>query len=206
MRRIRVVEVLGNSEGGGATFVMNLIESLEPGRFDVTLIAPEATWLAERCAAARAQYLPMPLMSSRMSRTLRARLATALREAAPDIIHAHGTRAAWYVMGRIPSGERRPAFLYSEHLFSFDARRGVARLPWYAIEWALCRRADAVLTSAPVNARRLLAMGWATPERIGCDRVGFPAESVRRQVEHPAPRALLGVEDGARLVGGVGRL
>ncbi|HEX8732009.1 MAG TPA: glycosyltransferase [Ktedonobacterales bacterium] len=206
MTRIRVVEVLGNSEGGGATFVMNLIESLDPGRFAVTLIAPEASWVAERCAAAGARYLPLPLMSSRISRTLRAQLAAALSEANPDIIHAHGTRAAWYVRSQLPSGADRPLFLYSEHLFSFDARRGLARLPWYAIERTLCRRADAVLTGAPFNARRLLAMGWVTPERIACDRVGFPAADVRGQLEHPVPRALLGVEEGARLVGSVGRL
>ncbi|HEX8995505.1 MAG TPA: glycosyltransferase family 4 protein [Ktedonobacterales bacterium] len=206
MRRIRVAEIVGNSEGGGASFVMNLIESLDLGRFAATLIAPEAAWLAERCAAAGVGYLPLPLMRSRSSRALRARLADYLRAVDADIIHAHGTRAAWYARGLASSGGRGAAFLYSEHLFSFDARRGLARLPWYAIERALCQRADAVLTSAPVNARRLLAMGWVTPERIGCDRVGFPTESVRRQLESPVPRARLGVEESAPLVGCVGRL
>ena len=206
MSRIRVVEVVGNSEGGGANFVMSLIESLDPAQFAVTLIAPESSDLAERCGLAGATYVPAPLMQSRVSRAVRRQLSRILSQARADIIHAHGTRAAWYTSRCLPRDARRTAFFYSEHLFSFDARRALARLPWYAIEYSLCRRADAVLTSTPFNARRLLAMRWLTPERIGCDRVGFPAEKVRAQVESPVPRAALGVAEDAQLVGSVGRL
>jgi glycosyltransferase involved in cell wall biosynthesis len=206
MTRVRVVQIVGNGDGGGTHFVMNLVDSLDPGRFALTVIAPEAKWIAERCAHAGATYAPLPLMQSRTSRGLRGNLVHLLGKSDADVVHAHGTRAAWYASRCLPRMGARPIFFYSEHLFSFDARSGLARLPWYAIERALCRYADVVLTSSPLNARRILAMRWVSPERIGCDRAGFPAAQIQRQIASPVPRHALSVPWDAQLVGSVGRL
>lgn len=206
MSRIRVVEIVGNTDGGGTNFVIDLIDSLDPNRFAVTLVAPQADWIAERCARAGAVYRPLPLMRSRTSRAVRVELARVLAESDANIIHAHGTRAAWYARRCLARSGQHRAFLYSEHLFSFDARRGLARLPWHTVERTLCREADSVLFASPLNARRVLALGWVTAERIGCDRVGYPAAQIRAQLAAPVAREALGVPEDALVVGSVGRL
>lgn len=205
MSRIHVIEVVGNSEGGGTNFVMTLIDSLDPARFALTLVAPEATWLADRCAAAGAAYVPMPFMASRSSHTVRTRLSHLLQETPGHVVHAHGTRAAWYTLHSFPR-PRESAFFYSEHLFAFDARSGLASSPWRAVEHTLCRQADVLLTSCPANMRRVLALNWVPAARIGCDRVGFSAAQVHAQIAHPLSRAALRLPDDALVVGSVGRL
>ncbi len=137
MGAIRVVEVVGNIEGGGTQFVAALLRRMNPSRFQVTLVAPEAPWLADLCADVGAHYRALPLLSSRTNSGVRRRLGIILGVAEPDIVHAHGTRAAWYATRCMPAQLRTPALVYSEHLFSPDARRGLAKLPWYGLEWYL---------------------------------------------------------------------
>src|SRR5215472_18262019 len=112
MQRIRVIEIVGNGEGGGTMCVSRIASNLDPERYEITVISPEAAWLADICAEHRAHYRPLPLLSSRLSRTTDAKLALLLTEIQPDIISAHGTRAAWYALRALKSTSVRPYFVY----------------------------------------------------------------------------------------------
>lgn len=209
MRRVRIVEVVGNSEGGGARIVAALVAALDAARFEVTLVAPASEWLADICEQCGARFHPLPLMASRTGSRLVSDLRTLIAEGRPDIVHAHGTRAASYVVRGMPqrtAASDGPAFIYSEHLFSFDARRGLLRLPWYALEWAICRRADIVTTGCEGNARRLVRARWCTPTKIGLSHYGIGLDDVRAQIASPVPRNALGLADDTSVVGTLARM
>jgi hypothetical protein len=45
MKRIRIVEIVGNGEGGGTKCVANIVSHFNPDRYDIMVISPEAPWL-----------------------------------------------------------------------------------------------------------------------------------------------------------------
>jgi glycosyltransferase involved in cell wall biosynthesis len=206
MSAIPILEIVGNSDGGGTRFVAAIMGRLNPSRFQLTLVAPRAEWLGEACAHAGALYRPLPLMSSRTSDALRRDLRATLSETKPAIVHVHGTRAAWLVSRSLPTGANTPAFIYSEHLFSMDARRGPLKLPWYLIERAICRRADFVTTGCNANANRAIRAGWVTPNRLALRHYGIDQSAIRTQAAVRLTLAELGLPADALVVGAVGRL
>ncbi len=204
--RIRVVEVVGNGEGGGTKCVARIVKHLDPMRFDFLVISPESPWLAEVCAQHHARYLPLPLLSSRLNPKTYREFARVLGKENADIVSAHGTRAAWYALRTFPKSMPRPKLMYSEHLFSFDARHGVARLPWKLLERYICRRADALATSSNANATTAESEGWIASERIAMRHYGVELEAFVEQARSRVARADLGISNDVRLVGTVGRL
>jgi glycosyltransferase involved in cell wall biosynthesis len=203
MTRIKIVEIVGDSEGGGTRFVAALLQQLDRSRFELSLVAPYAPWLAECCAECDVVYVPLPLKQSRLSGRVRRDLGAMLARQRPDLIHAHGTRAAWFALG---SRYRRAPLVYSEHLFSFDARRGPLKWPWYAIERRICRHAQYITTSCQLNAQRILRAGWTQSQRIWLDHYGFALDAARAQARTALGPAELGLAVDAELVGTVGRL
>lgn len=206
MSAIPIVQVVGNSDGGGTRFVVDIMERLDRARFHFTLIAPQSEWLAESCERVGATFWPLPLMSSRFSAALSREFRSVVADAAPTIVHAHGTRAAWLATRGLSRRAHTPALIYSEHLFSMDARRGPLKLPWYAIERAICRRADFITTGCDANANRVERAGWTTADHIAVRRYGVDQAAIRAQVVARLTRAQLGLPPDALLVGSVGRL
>jgi glycosyltransferase involved in cell wall biosynthesis len=125
---------------------------------------------------------------------------------APAIVHAHGTRAAWLAIRSLPGKTRAPALIYSEHLFSMDARRGPLTAPWRLIERSICRRAAFITTSCAANAERIVRSGWAPPEQIALRHYGVDQAAIRAQAAKEFDRSELGAPDDALVVGAVGRL
>lgn len=204
--RIRVVEIVGNGEGGGTKCVARIIRHLDPQRFAFSVIAPESRLLADACAETGAHFFPLPLLNGRVDRRLSRAFAAILSEVQPDIINGHGTRAAWYSLRARPHLTTVPAFVYSEHGFSFVARTGLGRIPWYLVERSICRHADALATSCGQNAQLAERRGWVLPERIAMRHYGIELQTFHDQAAHRFSRAELGVPEQVPLVGTVGRL
>jgi glycosyltransferase involved in cell wall biosynthesis len=206
MSAIPIVQVVGNSDGGGTGFVVDIMRRLDPSQFHFTLIAPHSDWLVDACARVGATFRPVPLMSSRLSAVLSREFRSIVADTAPMIVHAHGTRAAWLATRSLSRGASAPALIYSEHLFSMDARRGPFKLPWYAIERAICRRADFITTGCDANANRAVRYGWATADRIAVRRYGIDQAAICAQGAQRLTRTDLGLSSDALLIGTVGRL
>jgi glycosyltransferase involved in cell wall biosynthesis len=206
MSAIPVVQIVGNSDGGGTRFVVDIMRRLDSSQFHFTLISPHSDWLADACAHIGATFRPLPLMSSRRSAALSREFRSIVANAAPMIVHAHGSRAAWLATRSLSRDASAPALIYSEHLFSMDARRGLFKVPWYAIERAICRRADFITTGCDANADRAVRYGWATEDRIAVRRYGIDQAAISAQAAQRLTRAELGLPSGTLLVGTVGRL
>lgn len=201
MKRAHVLVVVGDSAGGGTWVALEGARALDPARYQVTLVAPQAETLARACATIGVTYAPLPLLDSRVGRDVIARLSALIAVHRFDIIHAHGTRAAWFVSRCLPA-RGGPPLIYSEHLLSFEARRGVAQLPWRGLELYLCRRADYMTTSCERNAR----FAQVTHRRaITVRHYGVDVAAIQRQARQ-VDVAAQALPPDAPLIGSVGRL
>lgn len=199
--RTRTLAVVGNSEGGGARLALDLLGALDPTRYQATLVAPAADEVSAWATAHGVTFAPLPLLSSRMGGQTLDHLRAIIASERPAIIHAHGTRAAWFVTRCLPARDA-PPLLYSEHLLSFQARRGALRLPWLALEAYLCRRAAAVTTCCERDAR---FVERCANRPVAVRHYGIDLADIQRQVASaPAPR--LDLPPDATLIGSVGRL
>jgi glycosyltransferase involved in cell wall biosynthesis len=206
MSHLQVLHVVGNNEGGGTAIAVNVAGRLDPARFTASLAGPQSPALAATCQRLGVRFVPLPTGRQRLGSATPAALRAHLLRERPALVHAHGTRAAWYAARALGTPLTATPLLYSEHLFSFDARRGPARLPWRLLERALCRRADAVTTSCAVNARRALAAQWLPTTRLPLTHYGIDLAAIRAQAAQALTRAELDVPASAPLVGAVGRL
>jgi glycosyltransferase involved in cell wall biosynthesis len=206
MTQMRIVEVVGNGYGGGTQCLAHLVQHLDSQRFAVTMVAPQAPWLAEVCDHAGAIYHPLALLEHRLDAQKASDLSALIAHAQADIVHCHGTRAAWFSIRALLHADPRPALIYSEHLFAFDARTGIKRLPWLAIERYICRHADALTTSSSANAELAIARGWIAPDRIAVRHYGIDQEAIAAQAKNPIARAAIGLAPDVPVVGTVARL
>ncbi len=206
MQRIRILEIVGNADGGGTKCVSRIVQHLDPERFEILVISPASPWLAEVCARHRARYLPLPISNSRLNLKQYRELAEIVARERPDIVSAHGTRAAWYVLRALGGIGQKPKLMYSEHLFSFDARRSVARFPWMLIERSICQHANAMAFACRENARLAESRGWIASERIAMRHYGIELDDFTGQARDRLTRTALGIPNDAPLIGTVGRL
>lgn len=206
MRRAHALIVVGNSEGGGTHIAVQAMCALDSARYAVTLVAPYADALDKTCATIGARYVPMPLMQSRMGREAISRLNKLLAQERFDVIHAHGTRAAWFISRCLSSADSIP-LIYSDHVFAFEARRGLARLPWRAIENYLCERATYVTTPCESEGAFAERARPRTAAAVQIRHYGIDVGAVIAQAMEPDPTGLLQqLPAGAPLIGTVGRL
>lgn len=150
--RTPALVVLGNSDGGGAWIALDLLGALDPSRYRATLVAPHSAEVSAWAESHGVTFAPLPLLKSRLGGETLRRLRAIIASERPQIIHAHGTRAAWFVTRCLPA-QGAPPLLYGELNLSFQARRGALQLPWRALEAYLCRRAAAVIACCEYDAR-----------------------------------------------------
>jgi len=128
----------------------------------------------------------------------------ALRRAAPDLVHWHGTRAAF--LGSLTSEPLDPPAVYTVH--------GLAhrRDAWPPVRWALgtaeamaCMRAARVLSGARAELNELVREGWLARERAV--HVPNAVDTTRfRPGNRDAARRALRLPHNAFVVGTVSRL
>jgi glycosyltransferase involved in cell wall biosynthesis len=210
--RARALVVVGNSEGGGAWIALDLLGALDPARYQATLVAPASAEVSAWADSHGVTFAPLPLLNSRLGGETLRQLRAIIASERPDIIHAHGTRAAWFVTRCLPA-HGAPPLLYGELNLSFQARRGALRLPWLALEAYLCRRAAAVTACCERDARFAERF---TRLPVTVRHYGIDLTEIQRQVAsaptHDATTARLDALDAldappdATLIGTVGRL
>ncbi|MFC4524124.1 glycosyltransferase family 4 protein [Cupriavidus pinatubonensis] len=139
-RRPRIAYLITNSEIGGAqAHVADLMQAMRQ-HADVTLLAGGdghlfATAQAAGIPAICLRTLDNALSPVRAVRALR-ELNTALRQVAPDIIHAHSAKAG--ALGRIAGWMRGIPVIYTVHGFAFKpAAPWRQRLAARVAEWLL---------------------------------------------------------------------
>jgi glycosyltransferase involved in cell wall biosynthesis len=209
VRRVAVVVTRFIAGAGGVALRGAL--ALDPNQYSVTVFsAPEGSLLAE---AEKAGFKVVRLNHMRPELNLREdpsalrELLKELREGHFDIVHTHSAKAG--VLGRLAAHRAGvPAIVHTFHGFPFhDFQIAPRRAAYIAIERQLGRITDQFLAVGGAVAAQAISLRIAPTERVrtiasAIDLNILPVTPSNRA----AARRLMGVPEGAQVIGTVGRL
>jgi glycosyltransferase involved in cell wall biosynthesis len=193
----RVALVLGGSTGGIGRHVASAASGLRRRGAAVTVLGPQATDDLFGFSRSGALHVPVELAAAPRplpaARALAA-LRRALRSPGFDVVHAHGLRAG--LVAGLAAPSRLPLVVTWHNAPLADSRA------FRALERAVARRADVVLTASP----DLLGRAWRAGSRDA--RLSEVAAPSRPRSERSAAeiRAEIGVAPGQPLLLAVARL
>ncbi|WP_163505801.1 glycosyltransferase [Fodinicola acaciae] len=211
MRVLRVATVVTRFEAGAGVVALRGARSLDPDRYQVSIIAGSGDRLLEEAADAGLDVIVEPSLRAPISPRddLRAlgRLTEVIGREGYDLVHTHSAKAG--AIGRLAAHRAGvPRIVHTFHGFPFHEFQSAARRSAYVhIERRLGRFTDVALcvgTNVAVEAirRRLVA-----PERIRTIGVTVDVTApVRTPASTARARAALGLPVGVPVVGAVGRL
>lgn len=126
--RVLLVAAANSTDGGGEKHVADLLVRLTAAGVDVALAAPAGGDLEDIAAACRVDTFDTQIqegLAGRAARTLRSVIA----RVAPDVVHAHGARAAAYARVADPLARRRVVYtLHGIHVDQVGAPQRRAML------------------------------------------------------------------------------
>lgn len=213
-RPLRVMFVLTRlNVGGPSVHTVLLAQKLRERGIEATLVAgreaAEEGNMIEWAAARGVRPIVIRALTREISppsdaAALRA-LSGLMRRERPDVVHTHMAKAG--TLGRLAARLARvPRTVHTYHGTIFEHYFSPAKARLYlAAERALARRTDALVALSPRLKDDLLRLHIGRPERIEVIPLGFELESYAG-ADGRAFRREIGVEEGAPLVGIVGRL
>ncbi|RDK12122.1 glycosyltransferase family 4 protein [Cupriavidus lacunae] len=175
----RIAYLITNSEIGGAqAHVADLLRAMH-GRAEVVVLAGGDGPLFDAARQAGVRTIRLPLLDNALSpmraiATLR-QLMQALRDIAPDLIHAHSAKAG--ALGRLAGWQLGIPVVYTVHGFGFKAAAPVRqRLASRIAEWLLAPLTSRLICVA--EAERAMSESLPIPStRVTVVRNGIPDTS-----------------------------
>ena len=204
---MRVLHVMATGEtSGGGTHLLGLLPALRELGVDIRAAVGSDGPLAERLRERGVEAEHVELMRARLDPAAPARLAHVIQTSGAELVHLHGTRAAFFGALARAHSPALPPTIYSVHGLSYRKERTRGRRAVFlAAEAFACRLAAHVIAVARADLEELRARGFAAPERsshvpnaVDTDRF-TPGD-----VAHARTR--LGLAPGALVVGTVARL
>jgi glycosyltransferase involved in cell wall biosynthesis len=202
MTALRVAQVVGTISGGTGRHVAMLAAGGQDQGLAVTIIGPAAAraMFAATAAEFRAVDIgdrPRPVRDAAAIAALRRQF----RQAAPDVVHAHGLRAgAFAALALALAAGPRPALLVTVHNAPPSSRWPAA--VYRILELIVARRAAAVLCASADLAARMRRLG---ARETGQAVVAAPAAAPPAEAAVAAARADIGAGPRPVLLA-VGRL
>ena len=159
MNPLRVTQVIGTTSGGTARHVAMLVAGGQAAGLAVNVIGPAAA--RQQFCGAPVSYLPVeigdrprPVSDVPAVIALRRRL----RQAVPDVVHAHGMRAgAFAALALTRAPGQRPALLVTVH--NAAPASPAAAAVYRVLELIVARRATAVRCASGDLAARMRSLG-----------------------------------------------
>jgi glycosyltransferase involved in cell wall biosynthesis len=199
--RVLLVAAATSTTGGGEKHVADLLRLLPSRGIEVGLVTPPGGDLALLAAHVGIPFHHADIAGG-LSVTGRSQLGTAIRTFEPDIVHAHGSRAAFYA--RLADREAARRVVYTLHGIHIDkAGSALRQSAFVSAERVLKPRTARFVTVCDSDRRKGARLGILDPRR---------AATVYNGIEMPASmpgrgtfRAELGLGEDAPLALSVGR-
>lgn len=199
--KVLLVAAANARTGGGEKHVYDLMRHLPRLGFEVALACPPGGDLGDLASELGVCVFDASLASGVSVRAVAA-LRQSIEDFGPDVVHAHGSRAAFYARRADPEAERR--VVYTVHGIHADkAASAIRRTALSATEKWLMPRTVAFVTVCESDAANGARLGFLNPERTVVIHNGI--ELPVRKVERGAFRREIGLADRDRLVLHVGR-
>ena len=138
---MRVLQVIADgSPGGGTTHALQILTGLYR-RYSFSLITQHNSYLLSEVSNLGISSFGIEFFRSRLDPRVPVRIRRIVGDLRPDIIHAHGGRAAFFcALGRV-----RPRIVYTVHAYHFVARNPFFRSLAVSAERTVSRSAAHVI-------------------------------------------------------------
>jgi glycosyltransferase involved in cell wall biosynthesis len=212
---LRVVVLITRLEGGAGVLTLRGAMALDPGEFQVTIVAGSGNYLLDEAAAAGLEVIMEPALRTPIDppsdlRALQA-LGALLKRRSFDVAHTHTSKAG--VLGRVAAHRAGvPRIVHTYHGFPFHEFQSRGRRSAYiAVERRLGRITDVALCVGAGVGVEAVRRGLVAPERIrtigvAVDGPEGPDLLARSPQARDRARRALGVPAEATVIGAVGRL
>ncbi len=198
--RVLLVAAATSTTGGGERHVADLLRQLPAHGFELSLACPPDGDLTELAESLEIPVHPSPL-SSAWPVAGRRELRHVIERLRPAVVHAHGSRAAFYARLADPSAARR--CVYTVHGIHVDrAGSALRRRVFLGAERALSGRTARFVCVCASDCEKGAALGMLDPERA---TVIYSGIELPEPVEPGAFREELGLSADTPLVLSVGR-
>lgn len=199
--RVLLIAAATSIKGGGEKHVADLLRGIRAAGVEAGLVSPAGGDLAELVAELGVTAYTAELDAGFSAARVRA-VRTAIADFAPDVVHAHGSRAALFA--RLADPHARDRVVYTVHGIHADKAGGALRkVVFLGAERMLAPRTARFITVADSD----IAKG----ERLGVLH-GARARTIYNGIETPESyggsgelRAELGLADDVPLVVSIGR-
>jgi glycosyltransferase involved in cell wall biosynthesis len=213
---VKILEVMASGElGGGAHHLQTLLPALRDLGVECEACVSENGPLVDRLVELGFVVHRLPLMGSRFDPRNPVRLVRLLRKVRPDLVHWHGTRAAFFGafalrLARGQNGNGVPRAVYTVHGLSYHKTVSAAgttagRALFRRVEQVACAGATRVISVSATDLEDLMrrrfivpGQGRHVPNALNLSRVA-PGDRA-------AARARIGIPEDAFVVGTVSRL
>jgi glycosyltransferase involved in cell wall biosynthesis len=198
--RILLIAAATSTTGGGEHHVADLLRQLPARGFEVSLLCPPGGDLPRLAESLGVRVEAAPVDSVLPFSGVRA-VRSAVAHLRPHVVHAHGSRAAFYARVGDPSAAKRCVYtVHGIHVDRAGSAPRRARLPRHRALAALAPHASSAC--ARPTARGGATLGLLDPSRAVTIRNGI---SPSEPVEAGQFRGELGLSEKAPLVLSVGR-
>jgi len=161
--RVLLVAASASTTGGGEKHIADLMERLSTRGIEVALACPPRGDLAKLAGTTGVRMVGVDL-SSRIRHSQMLALRSGIEAFAPDIVHAHGSRAALFT--RRADRSARERVVYTFHGIHVDrAGSPVRRVLHQSVERALRSRTAHFITVCESDRDRGARLGILDPER-----------------------------------------
>lgn len=203
MRTPRVLLIAAGSSttGGGEKHVADLVRRLPQAGFAVALACPDGGDLGSLARGLGVPVCAVPIDHGFSPARVRA-VRAAIMAAEPDVVHAHGSRAAAFA--RLADAKARRRVVYTVHGIHVDKAGSAARrMAFLGIERLLRPRTARFVTVCEADAAKGAHLGLLTPARTTTIHNGIELPPIAAPTGRF--RAELGVGPHVPLVLSVGR-
>ena len=164
--KVRILQVIASSHGGGATHVLDLSLGLSPEKFEVTVGMPEdgGNVSARQFTDTGIDFVPLTMQSGFAWRDIFT-LRTLIKNGRFHIIHLHGARAAFYGRLAVLGLKNSPSVLFSVHGFTTAFYPFWKRTPLLLIERLLQPVTACTICVAHAEAKTFVSYGLTTLDK-----------------------------------------
>jgi glycosyltransferase involved in cell wall biosynthesis len=209
--RLRIATVVTRFQAGAGVVALRGALSLDPSRYQVSVIAGSGDRLLDEASKAGLEVLIEPSLRSPLApcddaRALR-RLSALMRTDRFDVVHTHSAKAG--TLGRLAAYRAHvPRIVHTYHGLPFhEFQSSLRRATYINIERRLGRITDVALCVGTGVAVEVIRRGLVAPERVRTIGVTVDGHAATRTPESKRrARQALGLPEDALVVGAVGRL
>jgi glycosyltransferase involved in cell wall biosynthesis len=215
--KIKVLRIIARLNiGGPAIHVVNLNAGLDPSRFEEVLVSgtenPGEGSMFDYALSRGVKPIIVPEMVGQASFGVSdvkalAKLYRLIRRERPHIVHTHTAKAGF--LGRLAARFAGvPVVIHTYHGHVLHGYYG-SIMSWLLrrMEGTLARITDRIVAVSEQVKQDLVAYGVASPKKISVIALGFDLEPFLHSLEQRGEfRRELGLNDGIRLVGIIGRI